>query len=274
MTEAISTYGPQWRMARIPSRYPAAAFAMALATIVPFASAANLRVQAGEFMTAGDIYFNIARGTRVQDYLSDGQAFSVPVLWLCSMLIIALGAITMFVPPRLDIECVRLLASRTRASYWVQRGRAVIVYVALQLLWRVVCCSVIPLALAGSPDIGSLSSGATSFFSMEGPVSWSAGALLSACLLEFVAISALSLCAGALSVTSGAAVGATAFVGYVIVSVFAGFPVLVPNILMLHRYLEYEMLGLPLVWFAIGLVPVLAVSAPLLPRLRTIDFLH
>ena len=185
---------------RVTTRYAAGVAACAIATVVPLASAANLRMQAGAYVTAGDICCNIVRGARIQDYLASGQTFSIPVLWLCSLLIISLGAVCLLMPPHGDIERTRVLASRSRASYWARRIAAVTGYVAFQLLWRLVCCVVIALVLGGSPGLGSLSADAAGLFAMEGPVAWDVGCLLRSCCLEFAVVLAMSLVAGGLAV--------------------------------------------------------------------------
>lgn len=259
---------------RVTTRYAAGVAACAIATVVPLASAANLRMQAGAYVTAGDICCNIVRGARIQDYLASGQTFSIPVLWLCGLLIISLGAVCLLMPPHGDIERARVLASRSRASYWARRIAAVTGYVAFQLLWRLVCCVVIALVLGGSPGLGSLSADAAGLFAMEGPVAWDVGCLLRSCCLEFAVVLAMSLVAGGLAVIVSAPVGVAALAGYVTVSVFTGLPVLVPNMLMLHRYVEYEAAGAPLLWLAAGLLPLGAVFGLLFANLRTIDFLH
>lgn len=259
---------------RVTTRYAAGVAACAIATVVPLASAANLRMQAGAYVTAGDICCNIVRGARIQDYLASGQTFSIPVLWLCSLLIISLGAVCLLMPPHGDVERTRVLASRSRASYWARRIAAVTGYVAFQLLWRLVCCVMIALVLGGSPGLGSLSADAAGLFAMEGPVAWDVGCLLRSCCLEFAVVLAISLVAGGLAVIVSAPVGVAALAGYVTVSVFTGLPVLVPNMLMLHRYVEYEAAGAPLLWLAAGLLPLGAVFGLLFANLRTIDFLH
>lgn len=259
---------------RVTTRYATGVAACAIATVVPLASAANLRMQAGAYVTAGDIYCNIVRGARIQDYLASGQTFSIPVLWLCSLLIISLGAVCLLIPPQNDIERTRLLASRSRTSYWAHRIAAVTGYVAFQLIWRIVCCVAIALALKGSPGLGSLSADAAGLFAMEGPVAWGVECLLRSCCLEFAVVLVMSLVAGGIAVIMSAPVGVAALAGYVTVSVFTGLPVLVPNLLMLHRYVEYEAAGAPLLWLAAGLLPLGAVFGLLFTNLRTIDFLH
>lgn len=259
---------------RVTTRYAAGVAACAIATVVPLASAANLRMQAGANVTAGDIYCNIVRGARIQDYFASGQTFSIPVLWLCSLLVVSLGAVCLLMPPQNDIERTRLLASRSRTSYWAHRIAAVTGYAAFQLIWRLVCCMAIALVLGGSPNLGLLSADAEGLFSMEGPVAWGMGCLVRSCCLEFAVMLVISLVAGGIAVIVSAPVGVAALAGYVTVSVFTGLPVLVPNLLMLHRYVEYEAAGAPLLWLAAGLLPLGAVFGLLFTNLRTVDFLH
>ncbi len=265
---------PAHLVAHVSSRYAGGVIACAAATVVPLASAANVRMQAGPHMTAADIYCNIMRGARIQDYFASGQTFTIPVLWLCSLLVISIGAMLLFVPAHLDIERTRLLTSRSRTAYWLHRAVAIACYMAVQLAWRLVCCALIAWAIGGTPTFDALSKDASGLFQMEGSLVWSAGELLRANCMEFAALYAMSLVTGGIAVVTSLPAGVAALVGYVTVSIFTCLPVLIPNELMLHRMAEHGVTGGSAMWFALGMTPLLAAWCLLFLKLRSIDFLR
>ncbi|MBE6469627.1 MAG: hypothetical protein E7001_06720 [Coriobacteriaceae bacterium] len=224
-------------------------------------------------MTAGDIFCNIMRGSRIKEYFIGGEVFSIPVLWLCGTVVVLIGATVSFLPPRLDIDRVRLLASGSRTVYWRRRSTAVVGYVIAQIAWQLLLCVLIAVALGGSADITRLSPDALRFFSAEGALAWGPGPLGVLLVFETAALTSLTLLTSMAAVVFGAPLSLTVALGYIVISVFIAAPALVPNLMMQHRLTEYVSAGMPAAEIILGILPLVLGCALLMRRLRTIDFL-
>ncbi|MBY4797417.1 hypothetical protein K6V98_03450 [Collinsella sp. AGMB00827] len=260
------------KTSRILSRPSIAAGSVVLATIVPLASAANLRARTGIVPAASDILCNIVRGARIEDYLMTDRPFSIPVLWLCSLVIILFGAMVSFLPPHVDIERVRLMKAGSRAAYWAQRVLCTLGYVGCQVLWQGVLSVAIAAMLGGSLSLTVISPQAFEFFQAEEPISWGLEQAVQLIGIELVLLSIISLLAGFSAVLFGVPIALAAVLGYITIAIFTGWPVLVPNLLMAHRLTEYALLGVFGVHMVLGFLPLLAGLLVLFFRLRTIDF--
>lgn len=246
-----------------------------LATVaVPLSSAAEMRAYVSGAITAGDVLFNIVRGMAPQEFMvgQDGPSFSIPVLWLCSLLLEVFGSVLLFFPRRDGLETVRLFASGSRGRYWAGKCLRMVAFPFAFLAWQLMWCVTLAVVLGGSPNLLAISADGSALFAEFGSTAWDAGWFMGFMVVDLLSCFVICLAAQLLSVNLGAPVACTCALGYVVVAIFFGSPLLVPNVLMGYRLAGFVGDVGAFMQFIVGAALLAALSVVLFMRLRRRDF--
>ena len=243
-----------------------------LACLVPIASAVQMMAYANGDVTAADIYFNIIRGSRIQDYLHAVEPFKIPVIWLCDWMLATVGCMVLFVPRSNDVETVRLLASMSRRVYWRRRMAISGIFSCMYVMWRLALCTLLSFALVGSASFMECSEKSLAFFTYNGRSEWGLSWLIGSMMLDMAVLclssTAASLFAAATSIP-GACIASSV---YVVMAVYSCQAVLLPNALMMHRVIEYSTHMTDVAGIAVGMVSLVGISELLYRKLLHRDF--
>ena len=245
---------------------------LALGAVTPIASAAQMRGYAVGAPSAGEIYLNIVRGDRIKSYLFDAAPFSVPVLWMCGLVVMLFAALWVYIPRNNGVDQTMLFACGSRQAFWFMRASALVVIPAIHIVWRVVTCELVAVVLGGDPSFFEISDGARMMIKEHSPLTWNLEWMFLSALVEYVSLALITVLVGLLAGTWGVPAGFLAGICYLVASVFTCSPFLWGNFSMVCRVQALIHDGVAWLLADVGLVVMVAVIACCFARLSRRDF--